>query len=109
MNFPDDDDGDELRLIAEGGSDMARPMPVDFTIVFDDRARADSFAGLVKTLGYAPLVEPEDEGFCCTCTKELVATHAAIVDAQDKLAAAAEAFEGILDGWGSFGNAPPRR
>jgi hypothetical protein len=109
VNFPDDDDGDELRRLAEGGSDLSLPMPVDFTVVFDERPRADSFAGLVKTLGYSPSVEPEDDGWCCTCTKELVATHPAIVDAQDKLAAAAEAFEGILDGWGSLGNAPPKR
>lgn len=102
--FPDDDDGDELRHIAEGGSDMSAPMPVDFTVVFPDRARAEAFAGLVKSLGYAPLVEAEDDGWCCTCTRQMVATHAAVVAAQDSLAAAAEPFEGLLDGWGSFGN-----
>jgi len=52
VNFPDDDDGDELRLIAEGGSDMALPMPVEFTVVFPERKEADSFSGLVASLGW---------------------------------------------------------
>ena len=108
MNFPDDDDGDELRRIAEAGSDMSRAMPVDFTVVFDDRVRAEAFAGLVTSLGYQSVVEPEDDGWCCTCTREMVAAHEAIVAAQDSLAAAAEKFEGILDGWGSFGNRAPK-
>jgi regulator of RNase E activity RraB len=108
VNFPDDDDGDELRRIAEGGSDMALPMPVEFTVVFPERAEAEAFSGLVASLGYRPTVEPEDDGWCCTCTRDMVATHPAIVAAQDSLAAAAEKFEGVLDGWGSFGNRPPK-
>ncbi len=43
-NFPDDSDGGALRRLVEDGSDLSRPMYIDFQIAVPDEARATRLA-----------------------------------------------------------------
>lgn len=106
-DYPDDDDGDALRRIAESGSDMSQPMLVDFFIAVDDEQMARKVADAVAPAGYAVELnrdEEEDDWSCC-CSREMVLTHAAVVAAQAELQRLAEPLGGEVDGWGTFGNA----
>ncbi|MGE5184457.1 MAG: ribonuclease E inhibitor RraB [Acidobacteriota bacterium] len=50
--YPRDADGDALRRVADDGSDMARPMVVDFMIAARDEAVGRAIAAAVGPLGY---------------------------------------------------------
>jgi regulator of RNase E activity RraB len=110
--YPDDADGQTLASIAASGSDMSVPMPIDFTIVAPDEARATAIAAALAKAGYASTeLEPpsdEDDGVDWTVLirHTTVATYEEVLRAQAELTELAEPHGGHCDGWGSFGNAP---
>jgi hypothetical protein len=53
-DYPDDADGDALRRIEAGGSDMSKPMDIDFFIAASDEATAKVVAEKATELGYRP-------------------------------------------------------
>ena len=100
--YPNDDDGDALRGIAEGGSDMSQPMDVDVQIAAADEAVATRVAEEALKLGYRTSIycddeeaDPEDAGdlWTCECTKSMVLTYDAIIAAQSELDAIAKPLE----------------
>ena len=105
--LPDDADGDALRRIAKGGSDMSMPMLIDFQVAFPDEQSAKSFAPLASELGYHVRIYESPEctlPVTCECSTRMLATYDAVVAIQKELAALSKSFEGIPDGWGTFGN-----
>jgi hypothetical protein len=108
-DYPDDADGGALRGLASGGSDMSRPMEIDFTIAVPDERAARNVAAAVVKRGYAADVffDDEDNAWTCTCTKTMLATYEGVVAAQRELADVCAPFGGTCDGWGSFGNHLP--
>ena len=105
-DYPNDDDGDALRRIAESGSDMSQPMLVDFFIAVHDEQMARAVADAVGPKGYAIELDhdDEDDDWSCCCSREMLLTHDAVVAAQAELQRLAEPLGGEVDGWGTFGN-----
>ena len=106
-SYPDDADGDALRRIAEDGSDMTRPMVIDFHVAAPDQAAAEAIAEAAGQRGYRTKVyrDEDSNAWTCECSREMVATHAAVMAAQDELDALSRPLSGHSDGWGTFGNA----
>jgi regulator of RNase E activity RraB len=107
--FPNDADGDALRRIAGDGSDLARPMFVDFQVAVPDRSSAELLAATAVKLGYRTKVY--DSPACklpwtCECSTRMLATYEAIIAFQRELEVISRPFGGIPDGWGTFGNGP---
>ena len=107
--YPDDADGDALARIKSEGSDMSRPMFIDFFVAVPSFEMGEAVANAVKALGFVPSVECDDETgeWTCYATKSMVPTYEAIVEAQAQLADVSDPFQGYPDGWGSYGNKPP--
>jgi hypothetical protein len=105
MNLPDDTDGDALRRLAAAGSDLSRPMTMDFMVAIPTRAAGLAVAEAAAAAGYRTSVEEGGDGWTCYCTRRMVASHAAVVDAQAELNRFSEPHGGRCDGWGSAGNA----
>ena len=105
--YPQDDNGDALRRLAEAGSDMSLPMWIDFMIAIPSGSVGNEIGAEAERLGYAFSVEqdPESKEWTCYCRREMIATYPAIVAAQSELEALARRHNGYIDGWGSFGNA----
>jgi hypothetical protein len=96
--YPRDDDGDALRRLAEDGSDMSRPMWIDFMLAVPFASEGMAIGTEAAKLGYAASVEQDEASnkWMCYCRREMVATYAAIVAAQLQLDAIARRIRGWL-------------
>lgn len=104
--YPNDTDGDALRRVAASGSDMTRPMEIDFHIAAPDRAAAEAIAQIAAKVGYRTKVyrHDDDNPWTCQCSKNILATYDGVVAAQDDLDDLSKPHGGHCDGWGTFGN-----
>lgn len=105
MKYPDDEDGDALRRVAER-SDMSQPMIIDFFVNVPDEPSGREVARMAAQRGYTSVVEFDQDGqqWTCYCSKRLVPTYDAIVASQQELDNLSAAFGGCSDGWGTLGN-----
>ncbi len=118
-DYPKDLDGDALRRLVATGSDMSKPMDIDFQIAAPDEATVKRAADGASKLGYRTRIYFYDkQGVCdpwtCNCTRTMLAEYDAIIAVQAELDAMARPLGGHADGWGTFGNAqkpptPPSR
>ena len=116
-DYPDDLDGEVLRMIAEDGNDMTQPMDVEFHVAAATEEDAETIADAAEKLGYETFVDYDDgsddeeeleeevtEPWTCTCRKNMLLEYDAIMSAQAELDAIARPLGGCADGWGTFGN-----
>lgn len=107
--FPNDADGDALHRFVEGGSDLTKPMYINFQVAVPDEAAARGLAEVAAKLGYRVEVYPSPEcsqPWTCECSTRMLAAYNGIIAVQAELAELASPFGGRPDGWGSFGNKP---
>jgi hypothetical protein len=104
--YPDDTDGDALRRVAADGSDMTRPMRIDFSLTVPDVASARSVVEVVSAHGFEPKisVSPGDSSVSVYCAKTMLATYDGVVASQAELNRLCKCFGAECDGWGTFGN-----
>ena len=107
--FPDDENGQALRSMAEQGVDLDSPRIMDFEHVFPKEASARGFNDAVAgTVLDTIIYEPEDNeqgaetGWEVQCRVRMVPTHTDITATESRLAAVAERFGGQADGWGTM-------
>lgn len=105
--YPNDSDGNALRRVAEEGSDMSQPMTVDFNVLVPDERAGQEVAAAAEANGFRPSLERDEESgyWTCYCSKEMIATYEAVIEAQRILSQVSGAFGGQVDGWGTYGNA----
>jgi hypothetical protein len=60
--FPNDADGDALCNVAAGGTDMSRPMVIDYAVGAPDQATALVIAEVVAPRGYDPSISEDQDG-----------------------------------------------
>lgn len=113
--YPRDADGDALRRVVADGSDMTKPMEIDFVVAVPSREAGDQVAQHARRLGFrvdlvadAHEEEPDATSWSCYCTKSMVPDYDALLAVQRELDGIAKPWGGWSDGWGTFGNAPPR-
>jgi Regulator of ribonuclease activity B len=110
MDYPNDADGDSLRRVRDGGSDMSLPMTIDFSIDVPNESAARAVAALVSTHGFDPSIS-DNEGrgwWSVYCSKTMLATYDSVVSVQGQLNELAKPQGGICDGWETFGNSQSR-
>jgi len=108
-NFPSDSDGDALRRLVSDGSDLSRPMFIDFQVAVPDEPAAKELAVAASKLGYHVRIYESPEctlPWTCQCSTRMLATYEGVMAIQIELAAISEQFGGLPDGWGTFGNGP---
>jgi regulator of RNase E activity RraB len=101
-----DADSDAIARIVKGGSDLGRPMKVDFHVFAPSEKSAHQIASAAHEAGYATDIA-RDEGsdaWTCTCSVNLTVTHHELLRVQMDLDRVAHPFGGYSDGWGTFGN-----
>ena len=108
VGFPDDSDGRALRRVANDGSDMSKPMFINFHILVPSEETALALAAEAQKLGYRTHVYDGDgvARWTCECSTRMLATYEGVVAVQDELGEVSAPFGGRCDGWGTFGNGP---
>jgi hypothetical protein len=107
--FPSDSDGDALRRVIRDGSDLSKPMFIDFQIAVPNEATAKALANVAIKLGYrvSTYASPKCRlPWTCQCSTRMLATYEAVVAIQEELGEVSAEFGGHPDGWGTFGNGP---
>jgi hypothetical protein len=105
--LPDDATGDALKRLADHGSDLARPMEMDFFVAVPSEASGHAVAAEVRDHGFTTSVEQDAEtgNWTCYCMKTIMPSHAEVVQIEKRLDELARPHGGHADGFGSFGNA----
>lgn len=103
-DFPDDDNGDVLRQMAEQGDDLSVPREIDFSVIFPTEDAALKFAILLlrngQKVSFSEYDENEDLPWEVQAHPFMVPTHDNISGYESLLAAEAEPLGGQNDGWG---------
>jgi hypothetical protein len=109
MDFPNDSDGGALRRVLADGSDMSRPMFIDFQVAMPSAEAANTLADMARKLGYRTSVYDSEEcrlPWTCQCSTRMLATYDGVLAVQAELARLSSPLGGFPDGWGTFGNGP---
>lgn len=106
-DYPDDADGDALRNIAASGSDMSRPMVIDFAIDTSSKSIAQACLTAIEEAGFEASLyqDDEDQRWSVYVPIRMIAEYNAIVRTQKILGELVAEHGGTPDGWGTFGNA----
>jgi hypothetical protein len=104
--YPDDADGDALRLVAANGADMSKPMTIEFTVAVPTVECARSLAERISTLGFSPhlYIDDEDGSVSLYCARSMLASYEGVVAAQMELSKLCEPVGAECDGWITPGN-----
>lgn len=96
-----------LERIREDGSDLERPLSMDFFVAVPDERSGLAVAARVEAMGFEASVEedPETRTWTCYCTMTLVPTLEAVLEIEARLQAVGEQVGGYADGFGTYGNA----
>ena len=107
MNDEDSATYDALARIARDGSNLTRPLDMDFFIAVQDADAGAVVAARATQLGFATKVEQDAASgkWTCYCTKRLVPAFDIVVAVEQQLDALAHDVGGYADGFGTFGNA----
>jgi regulator of RNase E activity RraB len=107
--YPNDADGEALRRVANDGSNMSKPMYINFQVAVPDESAAKGLAEAAYKLGYRVSIYASPEcilPWTCECSTRMLATYKGVLAVQEELAELGKQFRGRPDGWGSFGNGP---
>mgnify|MGYP001826324664 CR=1 FL=1 len=106
-SLPDDATGDALQGLVDHGSDLARPMEMDFFVAVPSETSGDAVAAKAQEHGFRTSVEKDDEtsDWTCYCTKTIVPAYAEVVRLENLIDEIAQPHGGHADGFGSYGNA----
>jgi hypothetical protein len=106
--LPSDADGDALRRLISDGSDLSKPMAIDFAVLVPNREVGLAYAIVVEPLGFR--VDVKRGGatgrWTCYCSRTMVPSYEAMISTQELLEELGRPYGAKPDGWGSFGNAP---
>lgn len=105
-SFPADADGDVLRRIEKGGSDMSMPMPLEYNVAIQNLEMVEGLRKDAQALGYeSSFIFDSEEGlFFVTLTKSQIASYSNVKAAQAELSDIAKRYGSICDEWGTRGN-----
>ena len=98
IEFPDDENGDVLRRMQDGGDDFTKPRDIDFSVVFPSESSAGAFADHFRLTGLkAAIQEWEAERelpWDVTVTRHMLPTHAGITGFEETLGRSGRSFRG---------------
>lgn len=104
LDFPDDENGDVLRQMAEQGDDLSVAREIDFSVIFPTEEAALQFAVLLlrngQKVSFSEYEEDEERPWEVQAHPFMVPTHDNISGYESLLASEAESLGGLNDGWG---------
>lgn len=105
-DYPDDEDGNALRNVARSGSDMTRPMVIDFAIDASSKSIALACLAAIEDAGFEGQLyqDEDDQRWAVYVAIRMIADYEGITRTQKILGELVAEHGGTPDGWGTFGN-----
>jgi regulator of RNase E activity RraB len=105
-DIPHDADGDAIRRVLAQGSDVTRPMKVDFYVAVPSEEVGKEIAAAATAKSYDTGLSRDGAtgAWTCCCSRMMLLRYDALMRAQQELDALSEPHGGYSDGWGTFGN-----
>jgi Regulator of ribonuclease activity B len=106
MSYPDDENGDVLRMMLKNGDDLSIPREIDFSVIFPTEDAAIKFAvhALKNELkvSFAPYEGNDEMPWQVQAHVFMLPTHENITGFELLLAEQSAEYGGQNDGWGSM-------
>lgn len=106
-DIPKDADGMSLINLREHGSNLSKPMEIDFFVAVPNPEIGALLKPLIEPLGFKCSLEQDEETSDWTlyCFILVIPAYATIIDIQKRLNDISNPYGAKSDGWGTFGNA----
>lgn len=106
QDLPADADGDAMWRVISHGSDVRRPMVVDFMVAAPNEESGLEFVRALPDGEFeVHLSRDESSGrWTVYCAKHMVLDHSILIAIQNRLHAIGKRSGCYSDGWGTFGN-----
>lgn len=106
MSTFSDETANALQRLADTGSDLTKPMKMDFFVAVPSESAGQMVAIKAGDLGFETSVEQDSEtgDWTCYCSKILIPEFHEIVNIEKQLNAISTQYGGYIDGFGSYGN-----
>lgn len=100
--FPNDEDGQVLKMLYKNGVDFKKPQDVDFFVAVPDKKSGEAVLKVLSDEGFHCELEQDEEteDWTCYCFVKMLLIHEEIVNIQKRLDELSEPFGGYSDGWG---------
>lgn len=100
--FPNDEDGQVLKMLYKNGVDFKKPQDVDFFVAVPDKKSGEAVLKALSDEGFHCELEQDEEteDWTCYCFVKMLLIHEEIVNIQKRLDELSEPFGGYSDGWG---------
>jgi Regulator of ribonuclease activity B len=98
-----------LKRFEADGSDLSRPMTVDFFVSVPSREAGERVAAHAGAVGFGTRLKADGNAaatWTCYCEQTMVATFEAVREVERVVDAIGRLYGGHGDGFGSYGNAP---
>lgn len=107
MNLPDDATGNALREYVANGSNLDKPMNIEFFLSIPSVGIGDIVSNDKRLSDFEMSIEHDQESneWTCYCEITVIPTYANITKIEALLGRVAEEYGAHYDGFGSFGNA----
>lgn len=107
MTFiPDNKTRRALEQLENNGSDLSKPLEIDFFVAVPSEDKGHEVALKAQNLGFKISVEQdlETKDWTCYCTKTIIPKYSTIIDLEQQLSFISKPHRGYIDGFGSYGN-----
>lgn len=100
--FPNDEDGQVLKMLYKQGVDFNEPQDVEFFIAVPDKQSGEAVLKSFKDDGLICELEQDDETeeWTCYCLMKMLLNYEEIIDIQKRLDGLSIPYGGQTDGWG---------
>lgn len=104
--FPNDEDGQVLKMLSKQGVDFTEPQNIDFVIAVPAKKNGKVILETLRSEGFNCELEQDEETeeWTCYCFITMLLKYKEIVDIQKRLDELSKPHDGYTEGWGLMVN-----
>ncbi|MBD7938540.1 ribonuclease E inhibitor RraB [Cytobacillus sp. Sa5YUA1] len=102
MKFPNNDDGQALKMLYKEGIDFNEPHYLELFVAVPDEKNGKATLDILNKQGFNCELEQDEETreWTCYCTKKMIISYDDIINVQQQLEDLCKPYGGYPDGWG---------
>ena len=104
--FPNDEDGQALKMLYKQGVDFKEPQNIDFVVAVPDKKNGKAVLETLRSHGFNCELEQDEETeeWTCYCFITMLLNYEEIIDIQKRFDELSKPYDGYTEGWGLMVN-----